>query len=665
MGKRGRISRHRHPRQAQSEAATPLPAGPPPGARLGWVALGIVGFALLVRLVHLWHMSRAPFFDLAFGDGASYDAWGRELASGNWIGDRVFYQAPLYPYFLGAVYAVFGPDLFIVRVCQAALGAAACGLLAAAAARLMSYRVGVTAGLVLAVSAPAIFSDGVLQKSTLAFFLLCLVLWLVSLLVGEPRRRAVWFSTGLALGALSLARENALVFVVPVMAWLAWGQRSLGSARLPLAAMLVAGLGSALLPVATRNLVVGDGFYLTTSQFGPNLYIGNNPDADGTYRPLRYGQGDAAFEREDATLLAEEAIGRSLTPSEVSSYWTGRTLDFVTTRPGEWITLMLRKFVLLWNATEAVDTESQYSHAEWSWPLRVTELFTHFGVLTPLALLGVWASWSQRRRLWVMYLMFATYAASVLLFYVFARYRYPLLPFLIVFASAFLVDAPRLLRETPRRRLVGWVGAALALAVLANWPVLSRDAMRAVSEDAFGTALTADGRLDEALERYRRAVELDPTRASAHNNLGVALRQQGAVEEAIEHYREAVRLEPSAPSRYNLANALVPLGSLDEAAALYRAAIAERPDMIRALTNLGLVLQRQGNLAAAEQQLRQALEVAPRDLRALLSLGRLRRQQGNADDAIEQFRRAVEVAPASAEARDSLAAALQMQRSSP
>lgn len=665
MGKRGRISRHRHPRQAQSEAAAPLPAGPPAGAQLRWVALGIVGFALLIRLVHLWQMSRAPFFDLAFGDGASYDAWGRELASGDWIGDRVFYQAPLYPYFLGVVYAVFGPDLFIVRVCQATLGAAACGLLAAAAARLVSYRAGVTTGLLLALSAPAIFSDGLLQKSTLAFFLLCLVLWLVSLLVGEPRRRAVWFSTGLALGALSLARENALLFVVPVMAWLAWGQRALGSARLPLAAMLVAGLASALLPVATRNLVVGDGFYLTTSQFGPNLYIGNNPDADGTYQPLRYGQGDAAFEREDATLLAEEAIGRTLTPSEVSSYWTGQALDYITTRPGEWITLMSRKFVLLWNATEAVDTESQYSHAEWSWPLRVTGSFTHVGVLAPLAMLGVWASWSQRRRLWVMYLMFATYAASVLLFYVFARYRYPLLPFLIVFASAFLVDAPRLLRETPRPRLVGWVGAALAFAVFANWPVLSKDAMRAVSEDTFGTALMADGRLDEALERYRRAVEIDPTRGSAHNNLGVVLRQQGAVEEAIGHFREAVRLEPSAQSRYNLANALVPQGSLDEAAGLYRAAIAERPDMVRALNNLGLVLHRQGNLAAAERQLRQALEVAPRDLRALVNLGRLYLDQGNTDDAIEQFRRAVDVAPASAEAQNNLAAALQIERSSP
>ena len=33
------------------------------------------------------------------GDAQSYHAWAQEIAAGNWIGDDVFYQAPLYPYF--------------------------------------------------------------------------------------------------------------------------------------------------------------------------------------------------------------------------------------------------------------------------------------------------------------------------------------------------------------------------------------------------------------------------------------------------------------------------------------------------------------------------------------------------------------------------------------
>ena len=49
------------------------------------------------------------------GDARGYDAWARRLAAGDWIGTDVFYQAPLYPYFLGVVYALAGHDLLAVR----------------------------------------------------------------------------------------------------------------------------------------------------------------------------------------------------------------------------------------------------------------------------------------------------------------------------------------------------------------------------------------------------------------------------------------------------------------------------------------------------------------------------------------------------------------------
>src|SRR5262245_31399286 len=57
--------------------------------------------ALAVRLLHLWQIRRAPFFDVLLGDARGYDAWAQQIAAGDWIGRDVFYQAPLYPYFLG------------------------------------------------------------------------------------------------------------------------------------------------------------------------------------------------------------------------------------------------------------------------------------------------------------------------------------------------------------------------------------------------------------------------------------------------------------------------------------------------------------------------------------------------------------------------------------
>src|SRR4029077_16008695 len=197
-----------------------------------------------------------------------------------------------------------------------------------------------------------------------------------------------------------------------------------------------------LAPVAIRNYAVGGGFYITTSQFGPNLYIGNNPRSDGSYMSLRYGRGAPEYERQDATELAEHALGHTLTPAEVSSSWSVRAFDFRAAQPTGWLELTMRKVALLVNAAEVVDTESQGSHAEWSLPLRLLGVIGHFGLLVPLACVGIVATWPSRSRLWLLYAMTTAYAVSVVAFYVFARYRFPFVPFPFFFSSAGLVALP-------------------------------------------------------------------------------------------------------------------------------------------------------------------------------------------------------------------------------
>ena len=98
--------------------------------------------------------------------------------------------------------------------------------------------------------------------------------------------------------------------------------------------------------------------------------------------------------------------GGTLTPAEVSSYWTGRAFDFIVVAAGRLAELMMRKIALLVNAAEMVDTESQETHAEWSLPLRLLGPIGHFGVLVPLASSASIATWSgSRSRLWLLYAM--------------------------------------------------------------------------------------------------------------------------------------------------------------------------------------------------------------------------------------------------------------------
>ena len=104
--------------------------------------------------------------------------------------------------------------------------------------------------------------------------------------------------------------------------------------------------------------------------------------------------------------------------------------------------------------------------------------------------------------------------------------------------------------------------------------------------------LKDQGKLDEAVACYRRALELKPDHAEAHNNLGNALKDQGKLDEAVACYRQALELKPDyAEAHSNLGNALKDQGKLDEAVACYRRALELKPDYAEAHSNLLLTLQ--------------------------------------------------------------------------
>jgi tetratricopeptide (TPR) repeat protein len=65
------------------------------------------------------------------------------------------------------------------------------------------------------------------------------------------------------------------------------------------------------------------------------------------------------------------------------------------------------------------------------------------------------------------------------------------------------------------------------------------------------------GRVEEAIESYRRAIAARGDFAEAHNNLGSALAVMGKLEDAIACYRQAIALRPGyANAHANLGNAL-------------------------------------------------------------------------------------------------------------
>ena len=127
-----------------------------------------------------------------------------------------------------------------------------------------------------------------------------------------------------------------------------------------------------------------------------------------------------------------------------------------------------------------------------------------------------------------------------------------------------------------------------------------------------GITLAQQGRLDEAIADFQRAVQIEPDNAVAHGNLGLALTIQGRLDEAIVCCRRYVELKPDAAEGYsNLGRAWMAQGRIEEALACCRRALEIKPDLVQALLNLGVALQSQGQPAQAVACCRRALELKP------------------------------------------------------
>jgi tetratricopeptide (TPR) repeat protein len=650
--------------------------------------------AFAIRCLYLWQIAHAPFYDLRLGDADAYDAWARRIAAGDWIGQGVFYQAPLYPYLLAVLYRTLGDSVTIVRIVQALLGATSCALLAAAAMSFLGEKRTVIAGALLAVYPPAIFLDGLLEKSSFVTFFTVLLLWLVSTPpTGMTARR--WLAAGATLGLLTLTRENALLLVLPLLLWIVLAPVP---RRARAAAALTAGCLAILLPVGVRNLVAGGGFHLTTAQFGPNFYIGNHTGASGTYDSLTVGHGSAADEQEDARRLAEQSAGRPLTASEVSAFWSNRAWREIRSQPMAWIRLLARKAALTFNAAEIADTETLDVYAEWSSLLRALRPFD-FGVLLGLAAFGAVLTASSWRRLWLPYALAATYAASVVLFYVFARYRFPIAPVLMILAAAGVVQAARLAAGRQVRRLAPALAAAAGAVVLAHVPLESARASRAMHYADIGAAIGKDpNRASQAMEFYQRALSEAPENPAAQFGVGTLLARMGRPSEAIAHYESAVHAWPAyAEARYNFGLALAAIGRREESAqqleesvrlrpddvearlalakvmiglqrpdlalAHYEDTLARQGDNVKALVGSGVALTQLGRSREAIERYLRALKLTPDDVEAHNNLGYTLATEGRLDEALPHFERALALNPDDANARRNIEQARRLQQS--
>lgn len=327
-----------------------------------------------------------------------------------WYGGTQFHQEPLYPYLLGAVYAVVGPEPWAMIWLQFAAGLATVALVYALARRWFGTAAGVVAAAAAVLCGPLLYYEVVLLRA--AFITTAtLGLLLLALRAAETPTRARWLAFGIGAGVATLLKSTFAPFAIAVAItcwWRAPARREL------LRPLLVAAAGGllVLLPVVARNLAVGAAPFALTS-VGPVTFAASNtpgyPPALGWYPDP---EQVAAVLHEGHTMLpvASATIARH-----------GSVFG--------WLQLLVQKGLQVLHELEIPNNTSLlYDQTVWT---TLRWLPVGFALVFPLALVGLIVA-LRRRLLPASYgWMLLVTVGPLVLFYVLSRFRLPLLALLL------------------------------------------------------------------------------------------------------------------------------------------------------------------------------------------------------------------------------------------
>jgi tetratricopeptide (TPR) repeat protein len=124
-----------------------------------------------------------------------------------------------------------------------------------------------------------------------------------------------------------------------------------------------------------------------------------------------------------------------------------------------------------------------------------------------------------------------------------------------------------------------------------------------------GVIYQSQGRFEEAISEYQKAIVLEPQYGWAWSNLGNTWLSLEKVGEAIECFHKAIEIDPRDPTFHNnLGYAYSRQGQLDSARSEYETAVSLYPNYAAALLNLACLHSLQGNLDLSLSFLERALE---------------------------------------------------------
>lgn len=193
--------------------------------------------------------------------------------------------------------------------------------------------------------------------------------------------------------------------------------------------------------------------------------------------------------------------------------------------------------------------------------------------------------------------------------------------------------------------------SALSYVPIANGRRLEFRELLAITCGSIAAVYFHQGRIEKAIELYKRQLEITPDSADTLNCLATCYIRQRMPERAAEMANKALGFAPeSSPAYYNLGNALALMERWPRAIEALKKAIEIEPDYVEAYNNLGFAFQRSGRHEQAIGAFEAAVERRPEYPQAHFNLGNVYLELERFEPAIACYREAARLQPSMAQA---------------
>jgi 4-amino-4-deoxy-L-arabinose transferase-like glycosyltransferase len=314
----------------------------------------ITGLAFALRMILLYIQSRVSLNPVRTNlpYGAELGSVARAIASGEGFSSPLptvrtgptIWFTPIYPYLIAGIFKLWGiysdTSHIVIQTMNCAFAALTIIPIHGIAKRIFGNGVAVGAAWAWAFLPTAFYYPMIwVWDTTLIAFVFSLIFW-ATLAIGKKREILPWAGYG-ALWAFGILINPSIMSLFPFfLGWLVWeARKSMVPWAKPVAAALLVFV-ICLVPWTIRNYRVFGKFIVLRSNFGLELWLGNNPKVTDTVGDWQHPTGN----REEAAKF--KRLGEIAYMAEKEH----ESVAYMRTHPGDTLILIFRRFEINWLA---------------------------------------------------------------------------------------------------------------------------------------------------------------------------------------------------------------------------------------------------------------------------------------------------------------------------